>query len=45
MKNKSKKKVKFWESFQGTIIGEGANKEIKRIKKIYNKHRAKNREA
>ena len=39
--NKTKKLIRFWESHRETIIGKGAEEEIKRIKRRHNKHRAK----
>lgn len=36
-KNKIKKKIKFFESFKGTVIEKGMEDEAKRLKRIYDK--------
>lgn len=40
MKKKCKKDIKFWERLQ-PIVGKGVDEEIKRVKKNYNRHRAR----
>ena len=44
-KKKYKKDIKVWEQFLDSCIAAGAKDEIKRIKRRYNKHRAKNKGA
>lgn len=36
-KNKIKKRIKFFESFKGTVIEKGMGDEAKRLKRIYDK--------
>lgn len=38
-KNKTKKKIKFWEQYKDSSINKGAKKEIKRLERIYRNHR------
>lgn len=40
---KTKKLIRFWESWKGTLIDKGAREQIKRITRIYNKHRGRNK--
>jgi hypothetical protein len=44
MAHKTKKLLRFWKSFMGTIIDKGAKEEIERIERRYNIHRFKGRE-
>jgi len=36
-KKKAKKQIKFYESWQGTMIGDGMMREAKRLQRIYDK--------
>lgn len=42
-KNKIKKLIKFWKHYDNSIINHGTKIQQKRLERIYNKHRAKNK--
>lgn len=41
MKNKLKKSIKFWQYYENTCISKDVKEEIKRLNRIYNKHRSR----
>ena len=41
MKNKIKKKIKFWSNYKNTVIHKGACEQIRRLERAYNRHRSK----
>ena len=41
VKNDQKKKIKFWKSYQHTIIHKGASEQVNRLERAYNRHRNK----